>query len=110
MAMIFAFSSISQPPALPQGADKGAHALLYAGLGALLVRAWAGGLRRAVMMSAVIAAILISALYGISDEVHQWFVPPRSVEAMDVVADTVGATAAAVGLYLWSWWVRPRGI
>ena len=36
MALIFALSSISHPPALPGQSDKGVHALLYAGLGALL--------------------------------------------------------------------------
>jgi VanZ family protein len=110
MAMIFTFSSISQPPALPAGADKDVHALLYGGLGVLLVRAWAGGLRRRITLSAVTAATVIASLYGISDEFHQWFVPPRSVEAADVVADTVGAAAAAMALYLWSRWVARRGI
>jgi VanZ family protein len=48
-----------------------------------------------------VAAILIAAAYGVSDEVHQSFVPMRSVEAMDVVADTVGAAVAAFALYAW---------
>lgn len=111
MALIFGFSSISQPPALPEGADKNAHALLYAGLGALLVRARNGGLgRRRVTGAAVVAAITIATLYGISDEFHQWFVPPRAVEAADVAADAVGASVAAVSLYLWSWLTHRRGI
>ena len=111
MAFIFALSSVSEPPPLPEGSDKHLHALLYAGLGALLVRAWAGGLvGRRIRGTAVVAAVTIAALYGVSDEFHQWFVPPRAVEAGDVAADTIGAAVAALGLYAWSWLVTRRGI
>jgi hypothetical protein len=34
----------------------------------------------------VLAAVAIAAVYGVSDEFHQWFVPPRTVEAADVAA------------------------
>lgn len=102
MAFIFLLSSIAHPIALPQGADKNLHALLYAGLGALLVRALAGGLRRHVTLASALAAVAIAAAYGISDEFHQWFVPPRSVEGLDVLADTVGAALSAAVLYIWS--------
>ena len=36
-------------------------------------------------------AIALSALYGISDEVHQAFVPERTSEFADWVADLIGA-------------------
>ena len=45
MAFIFGLSSISHTPSLPHGSDKGLHALLYSGLGALFARARAGGWR-----------------------------------------------------------------
>ena len=101
MAFIFALSSISHPPTLANGVDKDAHAVLYAGLGALLVRAFAGGWRRPVTLAAAIGAVAIAAVYGVSDEYHQSFVPLRQVEALDVLADTVGAAAAALSLYWW---------
>ena len=101
MAIIFGLSSISQPPALGGGLDKYLHAALYAGLGALLVRALAGGWHRRPTAGIVVAAILIAAAYGVSDEFHQSFVPTRNVEAMDVVADTAGAAVAAFALYAW---------
>lgn len=41
----------------------------------------------------------ITVLYGISDEVHQYFVPNRSPSIYDLLADTVGAFLA-VGLKL----------
>jgi len=102
MAFIFALSSISQTPALPGGTDKDLHALLYGGLGLLLVRALSGGWDRPIALRTVFLTVLFCCVYGISDEFHQWFVPPRQVEAYDVVADTVGGAIAALGLYLWS--------
>jgi VanZ family protein len=45
---------------------------------------------------------LVAGAYGVSDEFHQYFVPPRQVEALDVVADTIGAAAAAFALFGWS--------
>jgi VanZ family protein len=100
MAFIFVLSAISSPPDLPSAvSDTSAHALLYAGLGALLVRARAGGWRSRVTLGTVIFAVLVAALYGFSDEAHQYFVPPREVELSDVVADAVGAAAGAGVLY-----------
>lgn len=101
MAFIFALSSLSRTPALPQGADKQLHALLYCGLGVLLTRALAGGLGERVSVRTACVVTLLAGLYGVSDEVHQWFVPPRQVEVLDVVADTVGGAMAGFGLYAW---------
>lgn len=36
-------------------------------------------------------AFLIPLAYGVSDEFHQHFVPGRSVDALDVLADGTGA-------------------
>ena len=101
MALIFGLSSISHPPAFVSGADKYLHGMLYFGLGALLVRALAGGWGRRITAAVVLIAIAIGAAYGVSDEFHQSFVPMRSVEAMDVLADTVGTAIAAFALYGW---------
>jgi VanZ family protein len=102
MAFIFGLSSVSTPPALPQGTDKDLHALLYAGLGIVLVRALAGGVRRRVTGGVAILAVVIATLYGVTDEFHQYFVPPRQVEALDVAADGIGAAVSAIGAYLWA--------
>jgi VanZ family protein len=45
-------------------------------------------------------AVLLASLYGVSDEVHQAFVPGRSADASDWLADTVGALAAVTLLQL----------
>ena len=101
MALIFALSSISQTPGFVDSVDKDLHALLYAGLGVLLVRAISGGWRRRVTLATAAAAVAIATAYGVSDECHQSFVPMRQLEAMDVVADATGAALAAFGLYGW---------
>jgi VanZ family protein len=100
MALIFGLSSISHPPGLPGQSDKVLHTLLYSGLGGLFARALTGGWR-GVTPRIVIATMLFGAVYGASDELHQYFNPPRNVEALDVLADTVGATLGAFALYLW---------
>ena len=72
---------------LPDGSDKVAHAIGYLALSAFLTLATG---RPAL-------AAALAALYGVTDEVHQAFVPGRRSDALDVVADAVGA---AVGAWL----------
>jgi VanZ family protein len=104
MALIFGLSStadLPQPPGvLSLVPDKGLHVLLYGGLSALIVRALAGGWLRPIRRRAAALAVILSTIYGVSDEVHQLFVPPRQMEALDLAADFAGAAIAAVGLYL----------
>ncbi len=100
MAVIFALSSISRPPAMPGGSDKVLHALSYSVLGLLFARALTGG-RDAVTLRVAVLTIGFGALYGASDELHQYFNPPRSVEAADLLADTIGAGLGAGALYAW---------
>ena len=77
--------------------DKVAHFSVYGLLATLLVRLGRGPL-------AVWLALLATSLYGASDEWHQYFVPGRSCELGDWVADTTGA-ALAIALYrLWPWY------
>lgn len=80
-------------PAIP-GLDKVAHFCLYAVLGVLLARA---GERTGV---GPIALTAIGLLYGLSDEFHQSFVPGRSMEVADWVADALG-TIAGILLFRW---------
>jgi VanZ family protein len=100
MALIFAVSSIHNPPQLPSSiGDKGGHAILYSGLAVLIVRALAGGWRPFGAWIAV-AAVLYSTLYGVSDELHQLLVPTRTADVRDLAADAVGAAVAVAALYV----------
>jgi VanZ family protein len=59
---------------------------------------------RALISARAFLAIVIVSIFGLSDELHQHFTPGRSMEFMDWVADTLGATLA-VGLYTyWAWY------
>lgn len=68
---------------------KGGHVVEYAVL-FLLVRRALDGRERAELW-----ALLFCVLYGVSDEVHQSFVPNRTARATDVLIDAVGALSAA---------------
>lgn len=46
-------------------------------------------------------AVLLASLYGVSDELHQAFVPGRSADPADWLADTAGALAAVLLVRLW---------
>jgi VanZ family protein len=97
MAAIFVASSIPDLGALPGGmSDKSGHGIGYAILAALLLRALAGGRLRSVTWTRSLAAVVLATLYGASDEFHQSFVPGRSPDRLDVVADSIGAAAAVV--------------
>jgi VanZ family protein len=102
--MIFYMSSQSHPEeqlpsfVLKDVSDKVLHAVEYAGLAVLCYRAfrWAAG--PSVARQALVLAIITASIYGITDEVHQFFVPFRESSWLDWLADTAGA---AVGALSW---------
>jgi VanZ family protein len=113
MAVIFCVSSQSSlPQAKGEWLDalikKIAHIAEYTLLFLLLVRAWRRGLASSWMghstERALWAALLSTAAYGISDEVHQAFVPRRHANWYDVVVDV------AVPLLLCLLWYGRRGL
>ncbi len=113
MAGIFIVSSSTDPgPIVPPGiSDKPLHAIVYGALGLLLLRGLAQARLVGVTTRRGFAAILIAVLYGITDEIHQHFVPGRSSDALDVAADALGAAIAvalAVGLGIYSKTGRKR--
>jgi VanZ family protein len=102
MAMLFGLSSLSTLPSPPEGFSfYDVHIAAYAGLAAVTARATGKGLR-AVSWRAVLGAILISSLYGVSDEYHQLFVPGRSFDVLDMVADAIGSIVGASAVGAWS--------
>lgn len=100
MGLIFYASSLTGPPSLPTS-DKVQHTLGYAALGALVTRALAGGLGRPVSAAAFAGAVVITTAYGVSDEAHQMFVPGRSPEILDIVADAAGGLLGAGVCMAW---------
>ena len=76
--------------------DKVLHAVAYAGLGGLCYRAFRWGVSGQVASHAFLFAIVTVSLYGMTDEVHQLFVPLRESGWQDWLADTAGAVIGAV--------------
>jgi VanZ family protein len=81
-------------PCFP-GTDKLQHATWFFLLGLLV---WRAGRNGEGWTRACSAAVVLGGglLWGASDELHQAFVPGRAVEALDLVADVIGASLAAL--------------
>lgn len=96
-ALIFWLSHQPNPlPALTAAlSDKLLHGAEYGGLAGLLAlglhRAGVRGIGRAALLAAALASA-----YGASDEWHQSFVPHRTADVLDWVADSLGAAAGAL--------------
>jgi len=88
---IFFVSSASSPVLRPPGPDYALHAVAYGLLAVLVCRALAGGLGHPLEPRWALLGVLITTLYGTSDELHQMFVPGRMAEMRDLVADAAGA-------------------
>ena len=107
--LIFYLSSLSQPqeyipPLLAELGDNILHAVEYGLLGVLCYRAFRHGAGAWAGRYAWQLAIVAAAAYGVTDEIHQAFVPLREAEAGDLLMDTIGAAIGAAG---WSWTVEP---
>ena len=95
MAVIFAASSLAKAD-VPQFSGiwdllvkKTGHLLAYALLGLAYLRGLRGD--RPVTPAWMVAAILLAALYGATDEFHKSFVAGRGATLVDVLIDTLGA-------------------
>jgi len=99
MGLLFLSSSRSTYIGAGRVSDKLLHTLAYLVLGVLLQRAAHGGFR-GLRAGPAIAAVLVTAAYGLTDELHQIYVPGRIASVTDWLADVVGALLAVplVGL------------
>ncbi len=103
MAVIFVVSASSSPPRLPASvSDVTAHAIAYAVLAVAVLRALTGADFSRITGGGVLLAVVLTVAYGLTDEIHQSFVPGRTPELRDLAADTVGAVAGAALGWAWS--------
>ena len=93
-------------PVAPDGTDKGVHGVLYLVLGVLVARA--AELQRADWARAL-AYVAGLVVFGLLDELHQAWIPGRSADVADWIADGVGA-ALGVASYLIAAAPRRRGL
>ncbi|MCA9308440.1 MAG: VanZ family protein [Patescibacteria group bacterium] len=99
MALIFVFSSLPGATVSANGdvdylSHKLVHVFLYAVLCLSLYRATKN----------IVLAMVLTILYGITDEYHQTFVPTRMGSYKDVIADTLGALIT--GILLWKYYLK----
>ena len=105
MAFLFWVSSRSGFGPVSDLPDWTTHGAGYAVLAVLACRALAGGLGRPVAVRVAVLAVLISTVYGVTDEWHQSFVPGRVADPWDLVKDLAGAAAGALACA----WPRREG-
>ena len=100
--LIFYFShqSFSYLPVGPP--DYVAHFFEYAIFAATLVWGATLGFRSSFTPKQVLCIGVVAALYALSDEFHQSFVPNRDASLQDVVADVAGSLACLAVVY----WIR----
>ena len=108
MSLIFWLSSQStlldiEDKASEISVYKSAHLFTYAVLAWLWWRALTA--ERRITWPLLLTALLLSSLYGISDEIHQYFVPGRHARIADVLFDTGGAIVMIL-LLRWIEWLR----
>ena len=97
MAAIFFASSMTAVPDMPAGLNNyTGHMIGYALLAALAFRAFGGATWRGLTMGAAWRAVVLASAYGVTDELHQRFVPGRTPDVYDWFADTAGAALGAL--------------
>ena len=88
---------LSSPYEFPE-ADKVVHVLVYAPLGFLMVYALS---RSTSSANLIFFGAFLAFLYGLTDEIHQAFVPGRDASALDVMADGAGAMIGS-SVFVWT--------
>ena len=105
-ALIFFASSRPVPEELHldiPGLDKVVHAGAYGVWAAIFLGALAATGRSWSYGRLAWLTLLATALYGVSDEVHQSFVPGRTADILDWFADVGGAVLLVLAV---AWWRR----
>ncbi len=82
---------------------KGGHMTGYALLALALLHGLAPG--KPTSRRHLVLAVVLAALYAVTDEFHQRFTPGRGPSVADVGIDTLGAMG---GLLVWAWFRRLR--
>ena len=75
-----------------------AHFVEYTVFGALIFAALRESFSEQRNPQLAIIAIIIASLYGVTDELHQYFVPDRACDPVDWLVDTCGATLGAFAM------------
>jgi len=90
MGLLYLASSRSGLVTDGRVSDKFLHVVAYLVLGWFVLRATHGGVSE-LRPGPTIAAFLLAVGYGVSDELHQLYVPGRYASVGDGIADALGA-------------------
>jgi len=91
---------LSNQPQLPhidfgvEWTDKMLHFIAYFCFGFSLTLAFKGNFPSWSLRKIILIVISIGLIYGISDEIHQSFVPNRTADIFDWLADATGVTVS----------------
>ena len=85
--------------------DKILHFLVFGFLGLLITRGMQHIKYRLIQERPVLTAVMLGCFFALTDEIHQAFVPARSAEVLDWVADFAGIVVFS---YLYSLWYNRR--
>lgn len=93
MVGIFYLSSLSNPVRhdIPYGMDKLVHFIIYSILGFLV----SSSLRSSGIKGHILIGCILASTYGLTDEIHQSFVPMRDASLGDFIMDSLGSFAGA---------------
>lgn len=80
--------------------DKAAHFCEYTLFAFLICRAVLL-LKPMAPVRAAICAVALATAFGVTDEIHQFFVPGRDSSPYDLLADFLGSTAGATAYLVW---------
>jgi len=103
MGLIYGLSSRPAPEVFQGWSMFGPVKLVHLVEYGILAILWVWGLKRATLWPpwrVITTAIIITFLWGISDEIHQAFVPGRSGKIADAMTDLLAASLAIVLLSL----------
>jgi VanZ family protein len=73
------------------------HLIEYLGLSLLVFRGVVNTFKR----NSILLTLIISGLYGLSDEIHQYFVPGRMFSFFDIGFDLLGIVIGIVTYSIW---------
>jgi hypothetical protein len=79
------------------------HVAEYAILGFLCSRCLMHMTLKTNVLVLVLLPVVFSSFYGVSDEIHQAFVPERDASVIDALADVIGS---AIGALTYRWFLR----
>jgi VanZ family protein len=85
--------------------DKIVHFGLYAIMGILFYRAYRTLPFKKRHQVLILLSVVSASLYGVGDEIHQYYVPYRQADLFDVIADVLGAVC---GVYFYHFWLLRR--